>query len=122
VEPAGTATARRHIKGRPTAHLWVRPEGLKATVCVYLLAIRPGGELATMITSGVYTVHHTSAGVATAVDIPMQFVNFVVRINRRIALVVDADDQNYAVESQPGTSVTILSGPGGQASWVEIPL
>ncbi|WP_117208705.1 CocE/NonD family hydrolase [Allorhizocola rhizosphaerae] len=123
-EQTGAGSRPRQIKGRPTAHLRVKAEATRITVCVYLLVSGPLLNVGRMVTSGVFSYTNATPGAVKEIDIPMQFVNYIVPENHRMVVVVTANDPLYegAVESVIGTPVEILSGPGAESSWVDVPI
>jgi len=115
-------TTARRIIGSPTLHLVVTSSTPSVTLMAYLfdLDLQTNINMARIITSAPFTVHHQGPEQTTTIAIPLQPADYRVPAGHQLQLIVDAKDRFFLDASIPGTKVTVSTVNGG--SYLAIPI
>ncbi|MEU9040487.1 MULTISPECIES: alpha/beta fold hydrolase [unclassified Kitasatospora] len=116
----GQGDVARRIRGAATVKLTVRSTADATTLVAYLYDVAPDGT-ARIITHEPYTATDLTPNVNSAVSWELQPAAYDLPAGHRLVLVVNSRDQLYSFASVDGSTTTISSQTGSEAS-LELPL
>ncbi|MFJ8621384.1 CocE/NonD family hydrolase [Kitasatospora sp. NPDC093550] len=112
---AGQDGVARRIRGAASLRLTVRSTAEATTLVAYLFDVAPDGT-ARIITHEPYTASDLTPNVNTEVGWDLQAASYDLPSGHRLVLVVNSRDELYSFESVDGSTTTISSHSGSEAS------